>query len=96
MVDNADNPNYEKAVMKVKKVKGFYEHLTSFILINIILVGINLLTSPDYLWFYWVTFIWGIWLVWHAIQTFVITDQFDNWEEKKIQKYMEKEEKKEK
>ncbi len=92
-IDTSD-PGYQKALVRVKKVKGFYEMLATFILVNIILIGINLITSPDSLWFYWVTFIWGIWLIWYAFQVFVIADHSQDWEEKKIQKYMEKDRKK--
>jgi len=89
-----DDPNYQKAAAKVKKIKGFYGHLATYILVNIILVGINFFTSPGVWWFYWVTFVWGIWVVWDAIHTFVITEHYDVWEEKKIKEYMEKAEKK--
>jgi len=56
------------------------------------LVIINLVTSPDALWFYWVTVFWGIGIIWHAIGVFGKLGK--NWEEKKIKELMEKDKRK--
>jgi hypothetical protein len=53
------------------------------------LVIINLVTSPDTLWFYWVTIFWGIGVIWHAISVYGKLGK--NWEDKKIKEIMEKE-----
>lgn len=80
-----DDVGYERARQRVQDIKGFYHHLIWYIIINLILLFINLLTTPGSLWFYWVTVFWGIGLVAHALSvfsTFRIMDK--EWEERKI------------
>lgn len=82
---------YHEAKRKVAKLKGFYQHLGFFVVINAILIAINLIMSPDSLWFYWVTIFWGIAVVWQAYDVFGNERMLGkDWEEKKIQDYMEK------
>jgi len=44
---------YYEAQKKVKEIRGFYEHLMVYILCNPIVIVVNLMTSPGYLWFIW-------------------------------------------
>jgi len=37
---------YERAKKRVEELKGFYSHLTLFLIINAILILINIVTSP--------------------------------------------------
>lgn len=82
---------YRKAQKRVKKLKGFYNHLFSYIIVNLFLVGLNLYQNPNYLWCLWVVFGWGFGLVSHAMKVFSL-DIFlgKNWEERKIKELMEK------
>jgi hypothetical protein len=84
---------YEEAKIRVKEVKDFYRNLLTYAGVNILLIIINLVTSPENLWFYWVTIFWGIGIVLHASKVFVFKDKFlgKTWEEKKIKEIMEKE-----
>lgn len=82
----------ERAKKRVEELKGFYSHLAVFIIINGILILINLVTSPNSWWFYWVTIFWGIGLVFHAFSVFGSRRMFSkDWEEKKIQQYIDDE-----
>ncbi len=77
------------------ELRGFYEHLIVYVVVNIMLIIINLVTSPDALWFYWVTVFWGIGIIWHAIGVFGKRGKLGkNWEEKKIKELMEKDKRK--
>lgn len=78
---------YERAVKRVKELKGFYGNLISYCIVIPFLVIINLLTSPRELWFYWPMLGWGIGLLAHGMNVFAIGK---NWEEKKIQEIMNK------
>ena len=70
---------------------GFYHHLYSYIVVNVILAIINILFSPDHWWFMWVSFFWGIGLVSHFIKTFIVFDKFnEKHRENMIEKEMEK------
>ncbi len=81
----------EEAQAYVDRVKAFYRHLISYILVNIVLIIVNLLTTPRQLWFYWVTAFWGLGLLIQLFQSFgpglSITKR---WEERKINNYMKK------
>ncbi|RKS96552.1 2TM domain-containing protein [Chryseobacterium defluvii] len=88
---NNETLAYEKAARRVKELKGFYGNLTSYCLVIPFLLIINLLTSPEHLWFYWPMLGWGIGLTAHAINVFGIGK---DWEEKKIKELMEKDGKK--
>lgn len=84
---------YQQAKDRVEELKKFYNHLVSYIIINLFLAGLNYYSNEwGYIWFLWVTFGWGIGLVFHAAKAFRINPMFDkNWEERKIKEYMEKE-----
>ncbi|WP_461754606.1 histidine kinase [Myroides sp. LJL115] len=78
-----------EAKKKVEKIKAFYSHLTVFIMTNLFLVGLNLLTSPEFLWSLIVMFFWAIILV----AQFMKVNNYsfflgDNWEEKQIDQYI--------
>jgi uncharacterized membrane protein len=51
---------------------GFYIHLTAYLVVNALLVGINLTTSTKQLWFKWPLLGWGIGILAHAIVTFAL------------------------
>jgi len=85
---NKENLAYERATKRVKELKGFYGNLTSYCLVIPFLAVLNLITSPEQLWFYWPMLGWGIGLTAHGINTFGIGR---NWEEKKIRELMEEE-----
>lgn len=89
--------NYYKAKKRVERIKGFYGHLVSFIVINLVLYVVNLVTYPndfwfDY-WFYWQLLIWGVGLVFHGIIVFYSLPFFGkDWEERKVKQFMAEEE----
>ena len=76
---------YERAVKRVKELKGFYGNLISYCIVIPFLVILNLMTSPRQLWFYWPMLGWGIGLLAHGMNVFAIGR---NWEEKKIREIM--------
>ena len=51
---------------------GFYAHLTVYLLVNALLIGINLGTSTQHLWFKWPLLGWGVGLLAHAIVAFAL------------------------
>ena len=90
-----EEESYKRAKKRVGELRGFYEHLIAYVVVNIMLVIINLVTSPDTLWFYWVTIFWGIGVIWHAISVFGKRGKLGkNWEDKKIKELMEKDKRK--
>ena len=85
------NEMYNIAKERVSQLKGFYSHLTSYVLINIMLAAINLLTEPGRLWFFWITIFWGFGLLSHGATVFIqkgIMGQ--EWEKRKIEEIVRK------
>ncbi len=83
---------YQKAYKKVQNIKGFYTHLTSFVLVIGVVIFINLKYSPEHLWFFYPLLGWGIGVVAHAIGVFEILPYFGkDWEQRKIEQFMENE-----
>ncbi len=86
----SEEERYRKAAERVKEEKGFYTHLFSYLVVNTFIIIIDALTSHDNWWFYWPLLGWGIGLVMHGLTVFGSVFGKD-WEEKRIQKYMDKE-----
>ncbi|WP_027387260.1 2TM domain-containing protein [Chryseobacterium gregarium] len=85
---NKEDAAYERAARRVKELKGFYGNLTSYCMVIPFLIVLNLMTSKEYLWFFWPMLGWGIGIAAHAINTFGIGK---SWEEKKIKELMQEE-----
>jgi hypothetical protein len=90
-VAEIEDERYKAAKARVQQLRAFYTHLATFVVINIFLIVLNLITDPDELWFYWVTLGWGVGLVLHGLQVFGSGSIFGRgWEERKIKQYMER------
>lgn len=88
-----EEERYFKAKKRVEEIKGFYGNLISYIIINTGLIVLNLVTSPQYLWFFWPLLSWGIGVVLHGLKVFNYMPFLNKeWEEKKIKEFMDKEE----
>lgn len=79
---------YEKAVKRVKEIKKFYGNLLSFCVFMPFIFFINWRTTPGYWWAVWPLLGWGIAMIISAVKLFGIGK---DWEEKQIQKHMNKE-----
>jgi hypothetical protein len=100
------NSKLLRAQQRVKQLKGFYQHLTAYIIVNallllfsgkitFILFSKEALGNPEFLewlnWNIWGTpIIWGIAVVIHAVSVFMKTP-FKKWEEQQIQKILDRE-----
>ncbi|MBD3582602.1 2TM domain-containing protein [Flavobacterium selenitireducens] len=88
----AEENSYYKAQKKVEMIKDFYGNVCAYVLFNAGLLVLNLLTSPEYLWFLWSAAGWGIGVLIHAAKVFDWFPFFGNdWEERKIREIIEKE-----
>lgn len=92
-----EKERYYQAHKKVEEIKKFYQHLAVYILCNPIIIVVNLMTSPGYLYFWWCLFGWGFGLAMHGMKAFDFSPLFNKkWEERKIKEILEKENKKQK
>ena len=87
-MENPEQQRYERARARVQALKGFYTHATAYVLVNIGLFVINLLSGGQW-WFYWPLLGWGVGLGVHALNVFVLGGRFgQDWEERKTQEIM--------
>ena len=87
---NTKEIKYLKAKERVETLRGFYIHLTVYVIVNLGLFFINMITSPETLWFIWPLMGWGIAIALHALRVFVERPG-SSWEEKKIAELMQEE-----
>lgn len=88
----------KKARKRVKSKKGFYKHLSSFLIVNIFLFLINLFTTPGDWWFIFPLLSWGIGLASHYVSVFglpIFGTLSDRWEDEQMEIELMKEEEKE-
>ncbi|WP_297983951.1 2TM domain-containing protein [uncultured Chryseobacterium sp.] len=82
------------AQKQVKRIKGFYNHLTVYVLVNLFLSGIKFFKNPD-TWLeidnFSLIFWWGCAVAIHGIAVFGQSQFFgSDWEERKINELMNK------
>jgi hypothetical protein len=89
----AEEERYYQAQKRVKEIRKFYEHLTVYLLCNPIVIVVNLMTSPGFLYFWFSLLGWGLAIVLHGLKAFDYAPFFNKkWEEQKIKEFMGKEE----
>ena len=87
----SESEAYRRARHRVARLRGFYNHLSIYIVINAFLAVLNLLTDAGQLWFPWVAAGWGIGVALHAYGTFTTGVVLgSDWEERKIREFMER------
>ncbi|MDI5897323.1 2TM domain-containing protein [Flavobacterium yafengii] len=95
--DSIEKLQYQQALVRVKKIKGFYTHLVVYVVVNLMIMILNIQDlDKGESYFQWrnftTLFFWGIGLISHALSTFMPNFIFGkNWEDKKIKEFMEKE-----
>jgi hypothetical protein len=86
-----ENTAYYRAKKRVEELRGFYGNLISYSCVIPILIFINLTYMPEFQWFWFSAGGWGFGLLMHALKVFGYSS---NWEERKIQEILRKEENK--
>lgn len=103
LIENSNAKKLLRAKKRVENLKGFYTHLTVYLFINTMVsstIIISALNGSDFFggspfnvgtfasWFFW-----GIGLAFHAIKVFGAFSFFGKeWEERKIEEYLNNEE----
>ena len=84
---------YKEARKRVKRKKDFYEHLTTYIIISVFLVALNMITSPGRYWFHWPVLGWGMAVLFNYLDVFGVPGigpMNKEWEDKAIQEELDK------
>lgn len=85
----ANQLDEQLALSKVRKLKGFYIHLTQYVLVITGLCILNLVTHPGRLWFHWPAMGWGLGVLAHAASVFQWMPFFGpEWEKKQVEKHL--------
>ncbi|MCF6308118.1 MAG: 2TM domain-containing protein [Flavobacteriaceae bacterium] len=101
IMENNNDRKYRKARKRVKEIKDFYTHLIVYIIVNIFLIIMHLGIFQSGLanveipkWSMFITpFSWGIGLFFHWLKVFKDSFKFfKDWEDRKIQEYLDREE----
>ncbi len=87
----SENTAYFRAKKRVEELKGFYGNLISYCIVIPILIFVNLTYSPQFQWFWFSAAGWGFGILMHAFKVFGYSS---NWEERKIQEILNKEDNK--
>ncbi|MEN8124988.1 MAG: 2TM domain-containing protein [Bacteroidota bacterium] len=95
--DYKEYNKYIKAKKKVDEIKGFYIHLTVYIVVNaFLMIPILKYSNPNEIsiWSFSTAIFWGIGLLFHAYGVFGKNIIFSkDWEERKIKELMDKDKK---
>lgn len=86
---NFENNSYLRAVQRVEDIKGFYGSLIAYCIVIPFLMYINFKFVPQFHWFWFPMFGWGIGLIFQGFKAFNYNLFLGkNWEDRKIQQYM--------
>lgn len=73
----------DEARKRVAREKKFYAGLAAYAVTIAGLAAVNVLTSPEYLWFLWVVFGWGIGIASEAVKVFGLPGM-SGWEQRRL------------
>lgn len=94
-MEHFNRDDVERMRHRVQAMRGFYTHFILYLIINLALVIVNLITMPEHYWFHYTALGWGIGLMSHWWGVFGSRIFFSrDWEERKIRELLEKEQRK--
>lgn len=83
-----ENKRYKEARKRVRRKKEFYEHFTTYLVISVFLLALNMITSPGKWWWHWPVLGWGMAVLFNYLDVFGIPGlgpMNKEWEEKAIE-----------
>lgn len=87
----SEKPNLIMAKMRIEVLKGFYIHAGIYVLVNLLLITINVVSGDDVWWSLWALLGWGLGLFVHALFIFSpLSGMMVKWEQRKIAQLMQK------
>jgi len=88
--DITQKQQYAKAQKRVKRIKGFYTHLSIYCFVIPIIIFVNLKFEPHFHWFWFSLCGWGTGLFFHWLSVFGLNllGLGKDWEEKKMKEFM--------
>jgi hypothetical protein len=80
----------QQARKRVKKLKSFYSNFASWIVFSVFFIMLNVFTSSDSFWAIFPIMGWGIGVAFQAFDVFGLPGFGKNWEEKALQREMDR------
>ena len=71
-ISMTEDKDYIEARKRVKRKKDFYEHFTTYLVISIFLLALNMITSPGRWWWHWPVMGWGMAVLFNYLDVFGI------------------------
>jgi len=91
LISDPESKRYKAARKKARAIRGFYINLSLYCIVIPTLAAINLIYSPDYIWFVFSMAGWGIGLFFHWMEAYDRNPFYGRrWEESKIRALMQK------
>lgn len=81
--------SYDQATQRVEEKMGFFIHLIAYVVVNGALTALNLVATPEVLWFYWPLAGWGIGIVLHGWKV-ISAQSVSRLKQKMIQRELER------
>lgn len=75
---------------RVRRVKGFYSHFTSWMIFGVFFIVMNLWTDPHEFWAIYPIVSWGVVVAFHAIGVFGLPWMGPDWEARMIERELER------
>ncbi|MBN1205393.1 MAG: 2TM domain-containing protein [Myxococcaceae bacterium] len=88
--DRSNDQSYDRARKRVADLRDFYSHLAVYLVVNLCLFILNMMTSPETRWFLWPLIGWGIGILIHGLSVIFSAQWSKKWEDRKIHQLMEK------
>ncbi len=95
-----EEDKYNRARKRVECIKGFYVHLSVYLVINtaiLLVIYMAILDDGESFWqisHFFTAIFWGLGVLFHAANTFDLNPFFGKkWEERQIRRYLEEDEK---
>ena len=88
--EDFENNKYVRAVERVQKMKEFYQNLITYLVMIPVFIFINLKFVPQFHWFWFPIFGWGIGVIFHGLEAYNYSVFMgSDWEDKKIKELMD-------
>ncbi len=77
------------ALARVRRIKGFYIHLSQYVAVVAVIAAINVVTDPRHLWVAWVALGWGSGVLVHGLRAFdKVPFLTADWEKRRVERYL--------
>lgn len=85
-----DDWKLRQASKRVRRIKGFYGHFTSWAVFSAFFIFINLWTDPREFWAIFPIVSWGVGLIFHAVGVFGLPGMSADWEQRMLERELER------